>query len=370
MDADKGIGAPDGALVLEDGSVFPGRFFGERRRARGEVVFTTSMYGYPEYLTDPSYRGQILVVTHPLVGNYGVPKPLMKDGILQNFESERVQVEALVVSQCTNGKRWDSEMRLSGFLKRDLVPGLEGVDTRTLVKKIRNKGVLYGTVVDIEEAKRAPKIVNEYESADYSKFTQVKHITVHNKGGIKVGVLDFGIKHGILSYLVDSGFEVARFPPDTPVEKILEYNPAGLVISNGPGNPKLLDRHVKSVRSFLEYRLPILGVCLGHQLLSMAMDKQVTKMSYGHRGVNRGVVDTSTGACYITTHNHGYGIHESEFREGEWKPWFRSLDDDYIEGCYHESLPAISVQFHPESRPGVDDTRWVFQKFKKMCTES
>jgi carbamoyl-phosphate synthase small subunit len=351
-------------LALEDGSIFKGKFFGEKKPAYGEVVFTTAMYGYPELLTDPSYRGQMLVITHPLVGNYGVPEPVVVDGVLDNFESDRVQVEALIVSECTNGSRHDSKWTLSQFLKEYDVPGIEGIDTRMLVKKLRLNGTMQGI---ISQSADIGEIEKTYETTDFTRFTQPPDKIEHNsEAEHTVVVVDYGVKHGILKHLLNSGFRVVRVPGSWDTNKILDEEPVAVVLSNGPGNPLILQRQIQTAKELVEYGAPIFGICLGHQLLSLAMGCRVQKMPYGHRGVNKPVMEASSNLCFITTHNHGYALSKQELGDPSWVPWFYSIDDGFIEGFIHERRPIMSVQFHPESRPGVDDTAWLFKKFWLM----
>jgi carbamoyl-phosphate synthase small subunit len=359
-------------LTLEDGTVFEGRFFGRKKPALGEVVFTTAMYGYPELLTDPSYKGQMLVITHPLVGNYGVPEPITTDGVLYNFESDRVQVEALIVSECTDGSRYDSKWTLSQFLEEYDVPGVEGIDTRMLVKKLRLSGTMQGI---ISQSLNTGEIEKIYETTDFTRFTQPPHRIEHNsEAKHTLMVVDYGVKHGILKHLLDSGFRVVRVPGSWDTNKILDEEPDAVVLSNGPGNPLILQRQIQTVKELVEYGTPIFGICLGHQLLSLAMGCRVQKMPYGHRGVNKAVIEAPSNLCFITTHNHGYALNKQGLGDPNWVPWFYSIDDGFIEGFIHERQPIMSVQFHPEARPGVDDTAWLFKKFwrivQKHCKQA
>ncbi len=329
-------------------------------------MFTTSMYGYPELLTDPSYRGQILVIAQPLVGNYGVPVPILNSGILENFESENIQIRGLVVAECTDGMRWDSWCNLSTYLGASDIPAIEGIDTRALVRLLRIHGTMNGIIAPAGRA-HFRDTWEEYDSKNFCRETMPRQKVVHNpESKSTVAVLDFGVKHGILRALAQMGYRIARVPPTLGVDALLSEEPLGIVISNGPGNPNLLSDEVGLVKELLECRIPILGICLGHQLISMALGCSVTRLGYGHRGTNRAVLDLTDGGKYITSHNHGYAIKFGSAPASSWRPWFVALEDGTIEGCLDDRKPIMSVQFHPESRPGTNDTQWVFERFRKI----
>jgi carbamoyl-phosphate synthase small subunit len=360
-----------GLLYLEDGTLIEGCGFGAETSAAGEVVFTTAMNGYPESLTDPSYKGQILVITHPLVGNYGVPKPRIEQGIIRNFESESIQVNGLVVAEDTEGGKWNAEVTLHEWLRRNGVPGLSGVDTRMIVKKIREGGTMAGLISSIETSMdeiRTSMNKFKYEEINFTQFTSVKNVVFHPNSGPTVVVVDCGIKHGILEQLYFKGFTLVRVPCNFGPNRIMDYSPAGIVISNGPGNPNLLQDNIRTFRELTYYKIPILGICLGHQIASIAMGGNITKMKFGHRGINKPVVDLRTGKCYITTHNHGYALLKSDVPR-DFDIWFYDPDDQIVEGLVHKRLPIITTQFHPEARPGPNDIVWVFEKFKRMISD-
>ena len=364
-----------GFLYLEDGTLIKGEGFGAKGIRAGEIVFTTSMNGYPESLTDPSYKGQILVITHPLVGNYGVPEKRDVNGILTNFESERIQIEGLVIAEHTQPFKWNSAMTLDEWLRKEGIPGLQDVDTRAIVKRVRVKGVMMGVIasgINPEEVSVKQYLEKKYDEIDFTQFTSPKAPLIHQgtSNGDVIVVIDCGIKHGILYQLHLRGFTIVRVPCRYSPDKIMDYDPKGIVFSNGPGNPNLLTDVIKNFRELVEYKVPILGICLGHQIATIALGGKVKKMKFGHRAINKPVIDVNDGKCYITTHNHGYGILSKEDLPPNSKLWFYNPDDGTIEGWMHEKYPIITTQFHPEARPGPWDVTWVFDKFKKMVVKN
>jgi len=355
-------------LYLEDGSVIEGCGFGARTKRFGELVFTTAMNGYPESMTDPSYKGQILIITHPLVGNYGVPKPEYEEGILRNFESERIQIEGLVVSEETEPSKWSSVMSLHEWMLSEGIPGISNVDTRMIVKKVRNYGVMGGVIATSEDLEVDENLLKlKYDETNFVDEVSPKVPIVH-KGLSEetIVVVDCGIKHGILYQLHKLGFTIVRLPCRSNVDKIMSYQPVGIVYSNGPGNPLLLKDVIEGFKQIVEYKIPILGICLGHQIAAIAFGGKVRKMKFGHRAINKPVVDVNTNRCYISTHNHGYAMLSKSDIPLNAKVWFINPDDGTIEGLIYEKFPLITVQFHPEARPGPWDTTWIFEKFKVM----
>ncbi|MCY0849900.1 glutamine-hydrolyzing carbamoyl-phosphate synthase small subunit [Sulfuracidifex metallicus] len=358
-----------GYVYLEDGTLLQGCGFGAKGIRAGEVVFSTAMNGYPESLTDPSYRGQILVLTHPLIGNYGVPRKEVVEGIYQNFESDSIQVEGLVVTEVTEPYKWNSERSLSKWLSDEEIPGVSDVDTRAIVKRVRTEGSMMGIIasgMEIDDPKKY--LQKKYDETDFSPLTSPKTPVVHKGRGDKgiVVMIDCGTKHGIIKGLYDQGFTVVRVPCWFSPKEIMDYNPKGIIFGNGPGNPNLYVNQVKNFREILEYKLPTMGICLGHQLLTIALGGKVRKMKFGHRAINKAVVDLTTGEGYITTHNHGYAVLSKDDVPKDMKVWFYNPDDETVEGMYHEKLPIITTQFHPVARPGPWDVTWVFKKFAKM----
>ncbi len=366
-------------IVLENGLVVRGCGFGAPGIRVGEIVFTTNIVGYPESLTDPSYKGQILVYTHPLVGNYGVPsRKLDYLGIPLNYESDKIQVEAFVVAYETSPSHWASTCSLHEWLKEEGVPGVSGVDTRSLVKIIREKGVMMAVVavypeneeVDLDELLAKLESAPRYDDIDYASRVSPLEPVIHRVPGDGKGTLiitDCGIKYGILREILRRGYDVVRIPCHSdPVRYLEEYNAVGVVVSNGPGNPVLLKDVIENIRALIEYRTPLLGICLGHQLISLALGATTYKLKYGHRGPNKPVLDLSRHKCYITTQNHGYAINTNSLEDTGLRLWMINADDRTVEALIHEKLPVLTTQFHPEASPGPLDTTWVFDYFLKM----
>ncbi|MDE1851848.1 MAG: glutamine-hydrolyzing carbamoyl-phosphate synthase small subunit [Candidatus Micrarchaeota archaeon] len=361
---------PDKAYIyLEDGTVLEGEGFGSRTTRTGELVFTTAMNGYPESLTDPSYEGNILIMTHPLIGNYGVPAKKQSSGILSNFESERIHAEALVIGELTKGNKWNSSMGLDEWLSSEGVPGIQGIDTRMLTKTVRNKGAMMCTVSTqgkLKDPKRA--LDDKYTNINFVERVSPKKPLVHGSGKRNVVVVDCGVKHGILQCIAEMGYKVTRMPYDSSADDIMKEDPAGIVYSNGPGNPNLLDKTVESFRNVMEYKVPIFGICLGNQVASLAMGGRVRKMKFGHRAINKGVIDIISKRAYITTHNHGYAMLPEDVPE-KARVWLLSKDDNVVEGMMLKENNIITTQFHPEARPGTNDARFMFGMFDRMMKE-
>ena len=344
-------------LVLEDGSVYPGTRFGSHSDAEGEVVFTTSMNGYVESLSDPSYKGQILAITHPLVGNYGVPEKIRRNGILTNFESEDIQVSGLIVGEITNGSEWNSGKSLERWLDDENVPGISGIDTRALALHIREKGTMAGIISNSKEFNK----VRNYESINFVDMVSIKQPLIYENKGPRIAVIDYGLKEGILECIYSMGYSIVRLPHDATEEQVLSYDPMGIVLTNGPGNPLLLSRETETVAKLMEHNIPVLGICLGHQLIAMASGMEIRKMDFGHRAINKGVMELHTGKCMITTHNHGYAVF-GDVPDGV-EISHVSLDDKTIEGMAIKRHNVITAQFHPEARPGTKDGFRIFELF-------
>ncbi len=363
-------------ILLSRGIVFEGCGFGAPGLRVGEIVFTTGMVGYPESLTDPSYRGQILVITHPLVGNYGVPsRDRGMHGLPLHYESDRIQVEALVVAEETRPSHWESVESLHEWLRREGVPGISRVDTRLLVSMIREKGVEMAAVavfpedqdLGLEPLIKALEEHPGYDSVDYvaqvSPARPVEHWPEGGEARSTLVLYDCGVKYGILRELLNRGFHVVRIPCGWSLDKALSYDPSGIVLSNGPGNPLLLQRMVETAASIVEQGIPVLGICLGHQLLALALGARIHKMKYGHRGHNKPVRNLETGACYVSSQNHGYAV---SLEAAGLKPWFVNPDDRTLEGFKAPGKPLVAVQFHPEASPGPWDLAWVFDIYARM----
>jgi carbamoyl-phosphate synthase small subunit len=350
-------------LVLEDGSRYPGQPFGAGRAVAGEVVFGTGMSGYVEALTDPSYRGQILVLTYPLQGNYGVEG----DAGL-SFESPRIQAQALVVASATRvPSHHESERSLSTWLEDESVPGLEGVDTRDLTKRLRERGTMQGWLLPAGlegDALREAKVRADACTPNcLARMVAPREVTWLPAGDGAVLFVDSGGKEGIVRELLRRNVSVLRAPFHADLPHLaIDKGVSGIVLGNGPGDPKDLPDYIAQTRTLMTLGLPILGVCLGSQILALAAGGDTYKLRYGHRSQNQPVRDLITGHCFITSQNHGYAV-LAESLPPEFTPWFVNLNDGTNEGLRHRTLPIRAVQFHPEGAPGPEDTRWLFDDF-------
>jgi carbamoyl-phosphate synthase small subunit len=342
------------SLILEDGAVFAGRSLGAPRPAAGEVVFNTGMVGYTEALTDPSYRGQILVLTYPLVGNYGVPPA---------FESPRIQASALVVSELALEYSHSSALRsLPQWLKDEGIPCIAGVDTRAITKRLREKGCMLGKVrVDEQDVPFC-----DPNSRNLVAEVSASRKEVFGKGRKTVVLVDCGAKGSIVEELVARDTTVIRVPWDYD---FLKEDFDGLFISNGPGDPTACGATIRNLKKAMEAEKPIMGICLGNQLLALAAGAHTYKLKFGHRGHNQPCIEVGNaegaGRCYITSQNHGFAVDDATLPAG-WHPWFRNANDGSNEGMRHATKPFLSVQFHPEAAPGPVDCAHLFDQFVEM----
>lgn len=350
------------SLLLDDGTMFHGRSFGYEGSTSGEVVFNTGMVGYPESLTDPSYAGQILVCTYPLIGNYGVTAPCDADGMDQFMESWKIHARGLIVCDYSEKySHWNARRSLADWLKSEKIPAMTGVDTRTLTKRLRERGSMLGKLMIGGDD---PARVAQYDPnrRNLAPEVSVSAPRLYKPVGAvrgRVAVIDCGCKHNILRSLVGRGLEVLRVPWDHDLsgEKI-----DGVSISNGPGDPIFYDKTVATVRRCVDKGIPTFGVCLGNQMLALAIGAKTFKLKYGHRGQNQPALEVGTNRAYMTSQNHGFAVDESTLPKG-WSPWFTNLNDKTNEGIRHESGRFRSVQFHPEACPGPVDTAYLFEEF-------
>ncbi|MFH2021436.1 MAG: glutamine-hydrolyzing carbamoyl-phosphate synthase small subunit [archaeon] len=345
-------------LILQDGSSFEGFSFGFEKSIAGEVVFNTGMVGYPETLTDPSYHGQILTLAYPLIGNYGIPEnELDEHGLHRNFESDKIQIKALIISDYSKAhSHWNSKKSLSDWLVENRIPALCGIDTRKLTIKLREHGVMLGKIIFDD-------YVDFFDPNNENLVARVSALgtKTYGDGKHKVLLIDCGAKNNIIRSLIKRDCSVTRVPWDHDFfEKGFEYD--GIFISNGPGDPKMCTSTISNLRLAMSKNIPIMGICLGNQLLALAAGADTYKLKYGHRSQNQPCIDIETGRCYITSQNHGYSIKEDTIPNG-WKKWFVNANDDTVEGIKHVNKPFFSVQFHPEATPGPVDTAFVFDKF-------
>jgi len=349
-----------GRLVLEDNSEFPGTLFGAGAPVAGEAVFNTGMVGYPESMTDPSYAGQILVMTYPLIGNYGVPGDERDEfGLPAGFESDRIRVAGLVVSTLSaDTSHWSADRSLHDWMEQGGVPGIAGVDTRAIAKRIRDEGAMLAKLVpDGEEIEwRDPNLSNLAAEASISEPES------YGKDGPRVVLVDTGAKANIVRSLVRAGARVLRVPWNYDFFNE-EFD--GLFLSNGPGDPKMVGETVELVKRALDEKVPTFGICLGNQILALAAGADTYKLKFGHRSQNQPCVEVGTRRCVVTSQNHGYAVNGETLPEG-WREWFVNANDGTNEGIRHEWKPARSVQFHPEATPGPSDTASLFDRFVEM----
>ena len=350
-------------LVLEDGSVFTGQAFGAPGRTYGEVIFDTAMAGYQEMLTDPSCAGQIVVLTYPLIGNYGINDI--------DIESKRIQVRGLVVrEECEMPSHWQSKGTLHEYLASQGIAGIAGVDTRALTRRLRSAGVMMGTITadeTPEEALARLRGLPAYGTVDFVRQVSTEEAYDWEEPDVArrhIVVVDIGLKYNILRLLRDRGCRVTAVPCTASAEDILALQPDGIVLSPGPGNPDLLDYLVRTVSALIG-KVPIFGICLGHHLVGQAFGAGTFKLKFGHRGANHPVKDLLTGRVHITAQNHGYALDPDGLRDGAEVSQVH-LNDGTVEGLWHRSLPIITIQYHSEASPGPQDNAYIFDRFLEM----
>ena len=362
--------AKEAYLVLEDGSVHRGETFGADTLGAGEVVFNTGMTGYQEVLTDPSYAGQLVTLTYPLVGNYGVNRT--------DYESSHIQVAGLVVREhCDRPSHGDSDITLHEYLNSQGIPGISGVDTRAITRRLRERGVMMG-VITTEQPEAA--LARLREMPRYDDLDLVRTVTAEqayqwdngergrsSPGKYRVVVTDCGLKYNILRLLRRRDCDVVAVPATTSAEDILALHPSGVLLSPGPGDPQLLDYVADNIGKLVG-RVPIMGICLGHQLIARALGASTFKLKFGHRGANHPVQDLTTGRVYVTAQNHGYAVDANSLPPG-LEVTHINLNDDTVEGLRHRQLPLFSIQYHSEASPGPRDNEYLFDRFIRMLSE-
>lgn len=351
-------------LILDDGSRFQGKSFGFEKSVAGEVVFNTAMTGYPESLTDPSYAGQLMVLTYPLVGNYGVPPfTVAPTGLADYMESDKIHAEAIIVADYSDDySHWNAVESLADWLKREQIPGITGVDTRELTKVLREHGVMMGKLVFDEDNDGIPDAA--YTGVNYVDKVSCKNVIRYNEGaGKKIVLVDCGVKTNILRCLLKRQVEIIRVPWNYDFTS-LAYD--GLFISNGPGDPDTCEEAVLNIRKAMAVSdKPIFGICMGNQLLAKAGGASIYKLKYGHRSHNQPVRMVGTDRCYITSQNHGYAVDNHTLGE-DWEPLFVNMNDGSNEGIRHKTKPWFSAQFHPEAASGPTDTEFLFDEFVNL----
>jgi len=349
-------------IILEDGSIFEGESFGANKTIYGEIVFNTGMTGYQEILTDPSYAGQIVTMTYPLIGNYGIND--------MDFESNHVHLSGFIVKEyATVPNHWQSVKTIDTYLKENDIPGIYGIDTRMITKKIRTKGAMNGIITTKEPTEELIESIKAYSfPSDIVAQISVKE-SIHHKGqGPKVALIDLGLKNGIVKQLLSLGMDVTILPHDISSEFLLSENFDIIFYSNGPGDPKDAVAAIASAKDLIGKK-PIWGICLGHQIIALALGADTYKLKFGHRGANHPVIEFETGKVYMSSQNHGYAVDKNTIKDN-MTITFMNVNDDTVEGICSNEFPITSVQFHPEEGPGPEDAHYIFKKWYDAYIEN
>ncbi|MHC1605680.1 MAG: glutamine-hydrolyzing carbamoyl-phosphate synthase small subunit [Candidatus Methanofastidiosia archaeon] len=365
------------ALVLKDGSVFEGAGFGPSGLYEGEAVFCTGMTGYVESITDPSYHGQFLIFTYPLIGNYGVPAYKMdKYNFPLSFESDSIKVGGIIAHElCEKPSHWSCAKSITEWFEEEDVPAISGIDTRSLTKRLRESGVMPSVLkvcekseeFDMDSLVSIAKKAEDPNKKNLAAEVSTEITTIYNEKGKKtVALLDCGVKYSIIRSLVKRDIRVVKVRYDTPIDVIESYNPHGLLISNGPGDPENIGKITKTINEATEMDIPIFGICLGTQLLCLAKGATTYKLKYGHRSQNQPCIEKASKRCYITSQNHGYAVDPTSLENTDLDMWFANANDGSCEGVISRKDNSFAVQFHPEANPGPKDTEFIFDKFTRI----
>jgi carbamoyl-phosphate synthase small subunit len=350
-------------LYLEDGEIIEGESFGFDADSEGEIVFTTGMTGYPETLTDPSFAGQIITFTYPLLGNYGIPKPrYLAPHLMENFESERIWAHGVVVSShIETPSHYKMDVLFSSWLTSQKIPAIAHIDTRALTQKIREKGVMKAAIY--HSKRKQLEVGSSYHLVQRVSLPGSIQYKSKARSGMRILLIDCGVKHAIIRELLHTGYDIIRIGWNEDPSPYLSTID-GVFCSNGPGDPKDCPVTIENIRKILKKHIPFIGVCLGHQLASLALGADTYKLPYGHRGLNQPCQDVVTKKAYITSQNHGYAVDRKTIPKG-LSEWFINLNDETNEGLYSQKEKIWTTQFHPEGSPGPFDTKWIFSLFKK-----
>ena len=349
--------------------------FGYSTTTFGEIVFNTGMVGYTETLTDPSYSGQILTLTYPLVGNYGIPNPKLKndDGVSKYFESSKIQARGLVVHELSlTASHWNLSMTLDEWMNNEKIPGISGIDTRQLTKKLRQSGVMMAAIcvsdteIDVDVVMEQLKDAPNYNDENFMNVVSTETSEKFGNDKENIVLIDTGTKNAIIRNIRELGYNAIKVPWNTSIDEILSHNPKGVIVSNGPGDPEHCPDTIDVAKELIRKEIPTLGICLGAQILGLAGGASTYKLKYGHRGQNKPCINLENNQVYVTSQNHGYCISPDSLSTSEFNLWFSNADDKTVEGIKHKNEKCIAVQFHPEASPGPYDCKFIFAQLKKI----